>query len=78
MRKFLKLAALSIIMFSPSILSAQADNEIQVYSSPITPKAVTFVELHQNYTFNGSKYLADKNEARWTNETVEITRGVGW
>ncbi len=77
MRRFLNLAALSIIVFSPSISSAQADNEIQVYSSPITPKAVTFVELHQNYTFNGSKYLADKNEAHWINETLEITRGFG-
>lgn len=36
MRKFLNLAALALIVFNPSILSAQADNEIQVYSSPIT------------------------------------------
>jgi hypothetical protein len=55
MRKFLNLTVLSIMTLSPSLLSAQADNEIQVYSSPVTPKAVTFVELHENYTFNGSK-----------------------
>ncbi len=61
----------------PAICFAQADNEIQVYSSPITPKAVTFVELHQNYTFQGPLYLADKNAAHWVNETLEITRGLG-
>lgn len=56
---------------------AQADNEIQVYSSPITPNAVTFVELHQNYTFRGAKNLVDKNAAHWINETLELTRGFG-
>ncbi len=56
---------------------AQADNEIQVYASPITPKAVTLFELHSNYTFNGVKKLADPKQARWIEETLEITRGLG-
>lgn len=67
----------SIILCIPIFTLAQADNEIQVYSSPITPKGVTFIELHQNYTFEGSQYLTDKNSAHWLNETVEITRGLG-
>ena len=66
-----------LVLCLPIFTFAQADNEIQVYSSPITPKGVTFVELHQNYTFQGSKYLTDKNAARWVNETLEITRGIG-
>lgn len=56
---------------------AQADNEIQVYASSITPAKVTLVELHQNHTFNGSKDLAQPRSARWTFETLEITRGLG-
>lgn len=64
-------------MMAPTLVSAQADNEIQVYASGITPKQVTFVELHQNYTFNGIKGLADPSSARWIFETLEITRGLG-
>jgi hypothetical protein len=62
---------------APVFLLAQADNEIQVYASAITPKNVTLIELHQNYTFNGVKSLADKKSARWIEETLEITRGLG-
>ena len=61
----------------PCVLIAQADNEIQVYASPITEKGVTFVELHSNYTFNGMKGLANPSSARWLNETLEITHGFG-
>ncbi len=61
----------------PIITAAQADNEIQVYASPITPKAVTFFELHQNYTFKGSDFLENPDAAHWLNETLEITRGFG-
>ena len=61
----------------PIICLAQADNEIQVYASAITPKKVTLVELHQNYTFNGMKGLTDASSARWTEQTLEITRGLG-
>ncbi|MDQ2719110.1 MAG: hypothetical protein M3Z26_05045 [Bacteroidota bacterium] len=77
LQKILRHVLIFTGLFAPVLVFAQADNEIQVYSSPITPKAVTFVELHQNYTFQGSKYLADKNAAHWINETLEITRGFG-
>lgn len=56
---------------------AQADNEIQVYASPTIQKRWTIFELHSNYTFKGSNYLTDQKGARWINETLEITHGVG-
>lgn len=56
---------------------AQADNEIQVYASAITPKNVTLFELHQNYTFNGVKGLSNPSSARWVEQTLEITSGLG-
>jgi hypothetical protein len=56
---------------------SQADNEIQVYASPTIQHHWTIFELHSNYTFKGSKYLADADEAKWTNETLEITHGFG-
>jgi hypothetical protein len=58
-------------------MAAQADNEIQVYASPTIQKNWTIFELHSNYTFKGSKQLALPKQARWTNETLEITHGFG-
>ena len=56
---------------------SQADNEIQVYASPTIQHKWTIFELHSNYTFKGSKNLASPRQARWTNETLEITHGFG-
>lgn len=56
---------------------SQADDEIQVYASPITQKNITFVELHSNYTFRGPDKLADPKSAHFLNESVEITHGFG-
>ena len=56
---------------------AQADNEIQVYASPTIQHKWTIFELHSNYTFKGSKLLSVPKDARWTNETLEITHGFG-
>jgi hypothetical protein len=56
---------------------SQGDNEIQVYSSPTIQNKWTIFELHSNYTFKGSKLLADPSTAHWTNETLEITHGFG-
>src|ERR1041384_5856986 len=66
-----------IIFILPVIVFAQAESEIQVYSSPITQKGVTFAELHSNYTFNGIKNMPDPSVARYVNESVEITHGFG-
>ncbi len=65
------LSALSVCAFS------QADNEIQVYASPIIQNRWTIFELHSNYTFRGNKFLTDPKMARWLNETLEITHGFG-
>ena len=59
------------------LLSAQADNEIQVYASPTIQHKWTIFELHNNYTFKGSKYLTDPKDAKWYNTTLEITHGFG-
>ena len=72
-----------IIVFTTVVISfpfaglAQADNEIQVYASAITPKNITLFELHQNYTFNGVRGLSNPVAARWFDQTLEITRGLG-
>lgn len=60
-----------------SIASAQADNEIQVYASPTIQHNWTIFELHNNYTFKGSKFLANPRDAKWYNTTLEITHGFG-
>ena len=56
---------------------AQADNEIQVYASPTIQHKWTIFELHNNYTFKGSKLLTDPKSAHWFNKTLEITHGFG-
>ena len=73
----MKLLFLIHLCLLPYLLMAQADNEIQVYASPITEKGVTFVELHSNYTFKGMKGLSNPKSVRFLNETLEITHGFG-
>ncbi len=61
------------------VLSAHAqDNyEIQVYGSELVPAGNTMVELHSNFTLDGSKEITEgvypTNHAE--HETVEITHG---
>jgi hypothetical protein len=74
MRFFITFVSLSILF---QVSFGQADNEIQVYASPTIQHKWTIFELHSNYTFKGSKLLADPNMAHWTNETLEITHGFG-
>ena len=67
-----------IALLHLQILSfAQADNEIQVYASPTIQHKWTIFELHNNYTFKGSKFLARPKDAKWYNTTLEITHGFG-
>lgn len=66
------------ILLSITILSySQADNEIQVYASPTIQNKWTIFELHNNYTFQGSKLLLNPKNAHWYNTTLEITHGFG-
>lgn len=71
---FILVLALLLLTLTIDGLS-QADNEIQVYSSPTIGNKSTILELHSNYTFNGSKFLLLASDARWTNFTVEVTHG---
>ena len=74
----MKQALFLLIFFFPWLcLHAQADNEIQVYASPTIQNKWTIFELHNNYTFKGSKFLANPKTAHWINETLEITHGFG-
>jgi hypothetical protein len=71
--------ALCLLFFCGCAPSARAqDNyEIQVYGSETVAPRTTMVELHSNYTIDGSKQVIDgvqpTNHA-W-HETVEITHG---
>ena len=65
-----------LFMLSPPA-QAQDNYEIQVYSSEATPKNVTMVEIHSNFTVDGSKQVINgvlpSNNAM--HETLEITHG---
>jgi hypothetical protein len=56
----------------------QDNYEIQVYGSELVPPGHTMVELHSNFTIDGTKQITDgvypTNHAE--HETVEITHGV--
>lgn len=56
---------------------AQENYEIQVYASPTMKEGTTMIELHSNYTLNGSKTMEGTvyptNHA--VHETIEITHG---
>ena len=72
-----KLYLLQILLLITVLSYSQADNEIQVYASPTIQKGWTIFELHNNYTFSGSKYITDKKSAHWYNTSLEITHGFG-
>ncbi len=73
----LRCLAVGLCVTATLTLQAQADNEIQVYASPTIGAKRTIFELHNNYTFKGSKRLVDPKDARWLNHTLEITHGLG-
>ena len=70
-------SAIIFLLLLQELANAQADNEIQVYASPTIQHKWTIFELHSNHTFEGSKFLADPKSVHWTNETLEITHGIG-
>ena len=64
--------------FSLSILHAQGNYEIQVYGSDTQAPGTTMVELHSNFTVEGSKGITDGvlGTEHQLHETVEITQGL--
>src|SRR5438270_5264846 len=73
-RSPLGLAALSLMLASAGVASAQDNYEIQVYPYETVPKGATMLELHSNYTAIGRAEplngVSATNHA--VHETVEI------
>jgi hypothetical protein len=68
---------LATIFFTGGTLRAQDNYEIQVYGSETVPKRNTMVELHNNFTIEGTKTSSDglqPTNHQW-HETLEITHG---
>ena len=68
---------LLLILSAVGLAVAQDNYEIQVYASEIVPPKTTMVEIHSNFTVNGSKAVTDgvqpSNHAM--HETLELTQG---
>ncbi len=75
---YLRSLALLLALATITFARAQDNYEIQVYGSDTVPPPSTMVELHSNFTANGSKTVQDgmlpTNHAE--HETVEITQGI--
>src|SRR5713226_7091156 len=75
MKKFVLILCLAAFAALPA--RAQDNYEIQVYGADTVEPSATMLELHSNFTFQGSKQVTDG--VRPTNhalhETVEITHG---
>ena len=69
---------LFILTLAATLACAQDNYEIQVYGSDLVDPGHTMVELHSNFTIDGSKTIVDgvypTNHAE--HETVEITHGL--
>src|ERR1041384_6083999 len=66
-----------ILILSVIDANAQDNYEIQVYGSETVEKGHTMVELHSNYTINGSKAVSDGElpSNHVFHETIEVTHG---
>ena len=66
-----------ILRDGPRRARAQGNYEIQVYGSDLVPPHNTMVELHTNFTFEGSKTMIDGMlpTEHQEHETLEITHG---
>jgi hypothetical protein len=71
---------LMVLLFlqTAALVRAQGNYEVQVYGSEMVPPGRTMVELHSNFTFEGSKTAVDgvRPDEHALHETVEITEGV--
>ncbi len=70
------LTIVSLVLLSYTV-RAQDNYEIQVYGSETVEKFKTMVELHSNFTLNGTKIIQDGvlPTNRVFHETIEITHG---
>jgi hypothetical protein len=69
--------ALALFLLPAGMVLAQGNYEVQVYGSEMVPPGRTMVELHSNFTFEGSKTAVDgvRADEHALHETVEITQG---
>ena len=69
--------ALAACMVFPALAHAQGNYEVQVYGSDLIPPGQTMVELHSNFTFQGSKTTVDgvRPDIHALHETLEVTQG---
>jgi hypothetical protein len=77
MRSFATVVCSVVLLFFSAEVRAQDNYEIQVYGAETVPPGYTMVELHNNFTAEGSRQVQDgvnpTNHA-W-HETIEITHG---
>jgi hypothetical protein len=70
------IVAATILLGSALLARAQGNYEIQVYGSEMTPKGVTMVEMHNNFTVKGSRGGDGLYPTRHAqHETLEVTHG---
>ena len=69
---------LLLLLQTATLVHAQNNYEVQVYGADLVPKGHTMVELHSNFTFQGSKYVIDgvRPDEHALHETIEITQGI--
>jgi hypothetical protein len=67
----------SFLFASVMCALAQDNYEIQVYASELVPPRTTMVEIHSNFTVNGTKTVIDGVQPTHhaMHETLEITQG---
>jgi hypothetical protein len=74
----IRLTLLLLVTFTAVRVLAQDNYEIQVYGADTVAPGSTMVELHSNFTVDGSKTVVDgvqtTNHAE--HETLEITQGI--
>ncbi len=76
LRRMCLVAGLCIL--ASGLIRAQGNYEVQVYESELIPPGQTMVELHSNFTFQGSKDSVDgvRPDIHALHETLEITQGL--
>jgi hypothetical protein len=69
---------LLFLLLLQTSLRAQGNYEVQVYGAEMVPPGRTMVELHSNFTFEGSKVPVDgvRPDEHALHETIEITQGI--
>jgi hypothetical protein len=69
--------AVAAALLAPVQAQGQDNYEIQVYGSDLVPRGTTMVELHSNFTFEGTTIGQDglRPTQHALHETLELTRG---